>query len=152
MNVIELYLIEIQKNDISLSNLSVDDYYKKLPQDKKHILYNPKLADYYILVLNNKFNAGITGLFPGKSNKKIGFFQIYIEKQYRGKGILKIAANLIFQKYNLSILVSTIKKSNVASIKAHIKAGFKELDKEQQDRLIKKGLQKKDEVRYVYKG
>jgi len=47
-------------------------------------------------------------------------------------------------------MISTIKKQNLISIKAHLKAGFIEENKEKQKGLIENGLQKQDEIRFVW--
>jgi len=138
-------------NQITLGKFD-EEYWDSLPKDKDEIFYNPKRGNYYTLLLNKKINTGITGVILNPKYKEFGFFQIYIDKAYRGKGLLKIAAQLIFKKYKLKSLIATIKKYNTASIKAHQKAGFVEVSKVDQADLIERGFQKKDEVRYIYRG
>ena len=153
--IINKYLKLIQENyrssDITLGKFS-EEYYDELPADKKEIFYTPKRANYHILLLNRKDRLGIAGVILNPKYKQYGFFQIYIEREHRGKGILKVAAELIFRKYKLESLIATIKKYNKASIMAHEKAGFTEVGKLRQAALIERGYQKKDEVRYIYHG
>ena len=138
-------------NEISLGKFD-KEYWDSLPDDKDNIFYNPKRGEYHTLLLNKKEKVGITGVILNPKNKEFGFFQIYIAESYRGKGLLKIAAELIFKKYKLTSLIATIKKKNKASIKSHIKSGFTEVSKVIQADLIERGYQKKDEVRYIYRG
>jgi len=145
------YIQEIYKpNEITLGKFD-KEYWDSLPNDKDYMFYNPKRGEYYTLLLNKKIKVGITGVILNPKKTEFGFFQIYIDKQYRGKGLLKLAAKLIFKKYKLKSLIATIKKNNKASVNSHIKAGFIEVDKVEQADLIERGYQKKDEVRYIYR-
>ena len=126
-------------------------YLDSLPSDKKEIFFNPKRGLYHIL-LSNRVRVGIVGVILNPKHKDYGFFQIYIEKKYRGKGILKKAAELVFKKYKLTSLIATIKKYNKASIKGHLKGGFTPVEDVVQANLIEKGYQKKDEIRLIYRG
>ena len=103
------------------------EYFDSLPADKKEIYYNAKRGLYHILTLNGK-KVGIAGVILNPKRKEFGFFQIYIEKSYRGQNLLKKAAQLIYKKYKLKSLIATIKKHNKASIKGHLKAGFIPVD------------------------
>lgn len=153
--MINSYLKYLQENyrpnEITLGKFD-EEYWETLPKDKDKIFFNPKRSDYYTLLLDKKIKVGITGVILNPKYKDFGFFQIYIDKGYRKKGLVKIAAKLIFDKYKLTSLIATIKKDNIASIKAHQKAGFIEVDKLKQTDLIERGYQKKDEVRYIYRG
>jgi RimJ/RimL family protein N-acetyltransferase len=128
-----------------------EEYFDSLPADKKEMFYNPERGLYHILILN-KDKVGIAGVILNPKRKEFGFFQIYIDKRYRGKGILKEAAKLIFKKYKLKSLIATIKKYNKASIKGHLKAGFVPVEDIEQADMIERGYQKKDEIRLIYRG
>jgi RimJ/RimL family protein N-acetyltransferase len=71
---------------------------------------------YYTILCNNE-RAGIVGYIPAKFQKDLGFVQIVIEPNFRGKGLVKISEDLLVQRHNLKILYATIKKENVASIR-----------------------------------
>ncbi len=104
---------------------------------------------FYYLILVDGQRAGVVGFIPVESSDDSGFIQIVIAPEFRGKGILLIAENLLVKKHGLKTLYATMKKDNFASIKAHEKVGFKIVDEKEMDSLRKKGLLKEDEVRFV---
>jgi len=124
-------------------------YWDSLPKDKKELYYKPQKGFYHVLLVDGE-KAGIAGVFLSEEEEGVGFFQIYLGEEFRGKGLLKKAAVLIYKKYSLKKLISTIKKYNTASIKSHLKSGFVEEDHEKQKKLIKEGWQKSDEIRFVW--
>ena len=129
-------------------NISLDkfdkDYLQNLNEHKK-ILFT-KNGIYHLILYNNE-KAGVVGYIPSKFPKNSGFIQIIISPDFRRKGIVAIAENLLAQKYNLQVLFSTIEKHNIASIHAHQKAGFKIVDNKRLNHLRKIGTLKNNEIR-----
>jgi len=103
-----------------------DKSYLKTLQGKEEIVVFEN--GIYHTILCDNIKAGIVGYFPAKFPKNSGFVQIVISPDFRGKGILEIAENLLAEKYGLQTLFATIKKDNITSIRAHEKIGFKMID------------------------
>ena len=148
-----IYLSELKKvyldEAVTLDKFH-KDYFDKLPSDKKEIFYNPQRGHYHILMFN-KQRAGIAGVILNPKHKQYGFFGIYIEKRYRGKDLLKKAAELIYKKYKLKSLIATIKNYNKASIKGHLKAGFIPIEDIVNPNAIEKNYNK-NEIVLIYRG
>jgi hypothetical protein len=146
MNLFKNYLLEIQEENISLS--SFDLKFLKSIKDWKNIGYAPEKwpGKYYTIMYNNK-KAGIVGFITMKG---IYFFQIAIHEKFRGLDLLKKSADLLVKKHNIKKFYATIWLDNKASYLAHIKAGFKEINSSEKNKLIKAGLLEEGSTR-LYK-
>ena len=138
-------------------NLSIILYFMQIEIKRFNKKYFDTLKDkkQIILVKNGKYHTilcngekiGVVGYVPINYPEYDNFVQIIITPKFRGKGIVKIAENLLVQKHNLKKLSAKINIKNIASIKAHQKIGFKIIDAIKVKDLIKKKIFKKDEVR-----
>jgi RimJ/RimL family protein N-acetyltransferase len=125
----------------------MDEQFLKTIKDYKEMYYNPTKNNFYYTIMYNRNKAGIVGIIL---ENNLRFFQIALHPKYRGKGLLKITVELITQKHNLDIIFSTIESNNIASIKAHKKAGFKLLPKKRIEQLIKLNKLEEGQIR-MYK-
>lgn len=137
------YLFESSQ---SFSLTPIDEKFFKTIKDYKEIYYNPNDYNFYysLMVDNNK--AGVVGIVVLGNNT---FFQIAIHDKYRRMGLVKIGSDLIAEKHNLSKLYATIENDNIASINAHIKAGFVKLSDKIISNLIKDNKLKSDQIRLI---
>ena len=121
-------------------------YYSSL-KDKDSII-PPSINTIYHIIEVDGLKAGIVGYIPIKNDTTIGFVQIILIPEYRGKGIIKIAEEMLVKKYKIKKLYATIKEQNIASIKAHKKYGFVEEKAEIIEKLRKQGYLKRDQIRF----
>lgn len=101
----------------------------------------------YHTILSDDQKVGIVGYIPAKFPDHCGFVQIVIHPDFRGQGIVGEAESLLVEKYKLKVLLATIKKDNIASIKAHQKIGFEMISDESMKELREKGFLDEDKIR-----
>lgn len=130
--------------EVKLANFD-DNFFKSLPDFRKIGLDSKGI--YHTIIIDDQ-KAGVVGYIPTKGKEKTGFVQIILKDDFRGLGILVLAEDLLAKKYNLKTLLATIKKDNLASIRAHEKSGFKLLSAEELEDLRKKGFLREDEFRF----
>jgi RimJ/RimL family protein N-acetyltransferase len=83
---------------------------------------------WYTVLYNGKKAATVGIIIRGKQPDVKHFFQIAVHQEFRRKGLVKICADLMFEKFpKAKRLVAAIDKRNIASIGAHKKAGFKQI-------------------------
>ena len=124
-----------------------NQFYESVP-DHEMMAFPSKNSSYYTILVNRK-KVGIVGFIPAKFPEHAGFVQILLIPEFRGKGLVKQAEDILVKKHKIKTLFATIKKSNLASIKSHKKIGFREISKEQINNLREKGFLKDDEIRLV---
>jgi RimJ/RimL family protein N-acetyltransferase len=129
-------------SNFRINLIPLDQTFLKTIPDNKQILI--KKEGVYHTILVNGEKAGIVGFIPTQNSRgeKLYFIQIALLENFRGKGLTKIAEDLIASKYTLPKLYATIEIDNLASLKTHLKAGFEELDKQslavlRQNRFLK---------------
>lgn len=121
-------------------------YYQSLEGREKVVSPNENTI-YHTIIVNGR-KAGVVGYLPAKE-KNVGFIQIVIAPEFRGRGLLEQAEDLLAKKYNLKKLYAKMDKENTASIRAHLKAGFKMMPEEELESLRKKGFLKENQIRLV---
>lgn len=118
------------------------DFFNKL-EGKEKVLIKPE--GHYHCIKIGREKIGVVGFIPG--NKGAGFIQIIISPSSRGKGYTKLAEDLLAKNYDLKWLWATIDNDNIASIRAHLRTGFKMLSDEEIKKLQLKGFLGKNKTR-----
>jgi len=114
-------------------------------EGRREILFSEKGV--YYTILGDGKKAGIVGFLPAKFPERAGFVQIVIAPDHRGRGLVGAAEDLLARKHRLRVLYATIKNGNIASIRAHAKAGFVMMTEEELRGPRSKGLLQADELR-----
>jgi RimJ/RimL family protein N-acetyltransferase len=120
------------------------EYFKSLP-DRSKILFDNN-QPFYTIINQKKQKVGVCGVLRNM------FFQILIHPDFRGQNIVKQASDEVIKKLKLKQLFATIDITNIASLKAHLKAGFKELPATEVKKLRKTGKLKSTQTRLIKKG
>ena len=132
------YLQHVPKKDQNKAAILSDDCIKH------NIITNIGESEFVLGIV------GFVGYIPTKKDPKIGFIQIYILPEYRGKGYLQLAEDKLAEIHKLKSLYATIDLDNKASLKGHLKAGFKYFPKSKINNWIKLGFMKDNQTR-LYK-
>jgi RimJ/RimL family protein N-acetyltransferase len=120
------------------------DFFEKL-SGKEEVLISPKGVYHTIFCDGEK--AGIVGYIPVGTSGEAGFPQTVIAEEFRGRGLGGLAKELLVKKHNLKTLFATIRKGNIASLRANEKNGFKILSEEKMTDLRAKGFLKDTDIR-----
>lgn len=129
---------------MSIQLKEFDEFFFKSLKEHKEILILE--SGFYYTIIKDGKKIGIVGFIPAKL-KDSGFIQIIIAPEFRGQGFVKISEEALIKKHNLKIIYATIKKNNIASIRAHEKLGFKYIKEEKLNEFRKKGTLKISETR-----
>ena len=120
------------------------DFFNNLEGNKEVLLAGNGV--YHVILCDNE-RAGVVGYIPAKFSENSGFVQIVLSPDFRGKGIVEVAEELLVQRHSLRVLFGTVKMDNIASIRAHQKIGFEVVDDAKLSELRKRGLLKENEIR-----
>jgi len=80
---------------------------------------------YYIVIGENGEKLGVVGVYDTDSEKNIT--HIVVDPKYRGRGLPSKFYQVLLEKTGLEFLIATISRSNIASVRAHEKAGFRKV-------------------------
>jgi len=118
-------------------------------KDYKKIHLDLNQGTYYTIKSGGK-KVGVIGFFKmgedGNPGLKIG-----IHQDFRGQGIFGKALELLVKKHKFNKIYSELAKSNIVSVKAHKKIGFKRISEKKEDLLKEKGLAYKRSMMFVKK-
>ncbi len=139
---------QIDQGNIQFMKLTAFDcsFLKTIEGNDK--IFLSKNGRYHCLELDNK-KVGVVGYIP--LDKVSGFVQIAIVSEFRGRGLVKKAYDLLVVKYRLKRLLATIEIDNLASIKSHLKSGFVMLGDREIERLRKGGVLDSNKIRMIKK-
>jgi hypothetical protein len=142
-NINQLVMEAIEKNNIELKPFN-KQYWNSLSQEKNNVLYDVNNGQYHTLMLNNQI-VGIVGLVRSR------YFQIYIDKKFRGQDIYSKAADLIYKKYKLKEMFATVASGNIQGFKGALKSKrFKEISIEKYKEKYKLGILKPNQKQLEY--
>lgn len=123
-----------------------DVSFLKRIKDYRKIHLDPEDGIFYTIILGGK-KAGVIGFKTKETN--LHFLKIGIHQNFRGQGIFEKALNLLAEKHKIKRIYSTVALTNIASVKAHEKIGFKRIPKREEDELKEKKLLLKRNIRMV---
>ncbi|MCX6712484.1 MAG: GNAT family N-acetyltransferase [Candidatus Vogelbacteria bacterium] len=119
--------------------------------DDNRYVQGPAVGEeqYFHTVMVDGVSAGIVGYLPPKnvSLSDTGFVQVLLKSEYRGRGLMGKAYELLAERHELKTLYATIKKSNLHSIRAHQKVGFELLPEDKMENLRNRKLLTDYEIR-----
>ena len=144
MRSIIKYLNEsVKRNNIKLGLFS-QHYWDSLSQEKNNVLYDVNNGQYHTLMLNNQI-VGIVGLVRSR------YFQIYIDKKFRGQDIYSKSADLIYKKYKPKEMFATVASGNIQGFKGALKSKrFKEISIYKYKEKYKLGILKPNQKQLEY--
>jgi RimJ/RimL family protein N-acetyltransferase len=145
MKVIDQFILE------SVSNISLHPFDEKLylsliskhNQQDSHVAFRVNNYDNAYTIKYDNEVCGFISFVRSNFDKNQAFIQIVIIRKFRGRGILQVSEDTVDKNNKLKRLLASIKIKNIASIKAHLKAGFKYFPEDKLNELrLKKNLDK----------
>ncbi|MAF35640.1 hypothetical protein CL622_00800 [archaeon] len=130
----------------SLCLARFDETFLVTIKDYKKVHIKPQKGTFYTVKLDGK-KAGVIG-FSVKEGGNY-FLKIGIHQDFRGSGLFNRALGLLVRKHQIEKIYSTLATTNAASIRAHIKLGFRRIPLRVEKRLRREGLLLKRNVRMV---
>ena len=135
-------------SEISLGDFN-QEFFDSL--DDNQYVQGPAVGEeqYFHTILVDGVPAGIVGYLPPKniSLSDTGFVQVLLKPEYRGRGLMGKAYELLAERHDLKTLYATIFEGNLPSLRAHQKVGFHLLPKEKVENLRRRGLLSEGHVR-----
>ena len=119
------------------------EFYESI--EGKDKIFMSERGHYHTFTVEGK-KAGVVGVMPAKIEGS-ALFQILVAPEFRGKNLTKEAEEMVARKYGITEMLATIKKDNIASIKAHEKAGFEHLPESKLEELRQRGFLDNDKIR-----
>jgi len=118
------------KNNMTLVDFTDADmdYFHQLEGEDGWIalgMENCKNQRYYVVTGDSGERLGIVGVYDTDNEENIT--HIVVDPEYRGRGLAGKFYEALLEKTGLDFLIATISRSNVASVRAHEKAGFRKV-------------------------
>lgn len=107
------------------------DYFKSLEGENCWIAIgqkNCKNQRYYTVIGEDGEKLGIVGVYDTDDEQNLT--HVVVDPKFRGKGLTSKFYEALMARENLNFLTATVDRDNIASIKAHEKAGFKKVSDE----------------------
>jgi L-amino acid N-acyltransferase YncA len=122
---------EIKENkEIKVEKLADFDmeYFKTLEGENGWIAIgqeNCKNQKYYTVIGDGGEKLGIVGVYDTDDEQNLT--HVVVDPKFRGQGLTSKFYEVLMVKENLSSLTATVDRGNIASARAHEKAGFRKV-------------------------
>lgn len=99
----------IRKSDLKLFPFN-RNYWNRLPLDKSKLIMDPRRGVYHT-ICGKGLNLGIVGVFINPIRKEDSFFQVYIDPDFRGRGLITPVSFLVAKKYGINKIINVLNTS-----------------------------------------
>ncbi len=99
----------IRKGDLKLFPFN-RNYWNILPNDKSKLIMDPRRGIYHT-ICGKGLNLGIVGIFINPMRKSDSFFQVYIDPDFRGRGLITPISFLVAKKYGINKIINIVNTS-----------------------------------------